>query len=1447
MSESLFHFEPLPEIFNNYSNDLQYYVDSVNNLYENRYKISENELEQYKKIYNELKKYSNDQEENEYIKWFEQYFKKLINTIQKEFDNTNLAIICFLIYYIKTPYIIIDDPILEKVCKEIPGCPYAFIHSFIELSTEDRLKFIVECNDAGINFNIIFKSLDECQNEIEQKLLENLQSLNFYDILNTFKNTNKTNLTSIQLENNIKNDFAKFYLTLSNLNKKQCFNEIKKYIKLQNIELENIDEFISEIIDEMLTGSRNELINSRLHQKLFIDKLYKNKDIMECSDNIEENTLYKVHEKLRNYYSSKKINSKRKHFKYQTNINNSFLLQCSENRILTLQTLYKICKKSIFKIIHKCPNILKDSFNISSLHSTIQSCDIKDNIEECEDFFKCFYELFNHNLSLLHKLNDNKQLSISKLNSETKHKIEYDDKYTNKFINLFSKLFSIIDSNNFKQNEEQMKLILNKMKIDNSKINHILFSIESKHYKDAIYSILNHSELNKLNFNINLQIDNNLFNSEKYIETIIEQCKENLNNLYLTYDNKKNASNDSEKLISCILKSTSDFNKIILSFCKINCLIDTDCELYLFSQSFKTKLLNTNNIEDVLSLDDNLYLPEFYLIKNNNTNIFENYVNNFIKKNLYKYEDSSAYLDEKITDIYIDNLCYIINDNGSINVYNKDKINKDNINIYECESFDNNDIMSKLSYLQYRIDLILKHKLEDCIHIALDILLYQPFTIIKSDICNEYDLFRLKNLLSFINDDIMFDIGIEYLVRSSVQIFRNIVMECFYKELNTKSTTLFSTCINLSHFNKLFTKIESTLNITLPHKYKYIIFTFFNNLLNKMKISTSDQTKKIQCCICKKEKDLSLQTVVVQEYDETFVDRVENFCSIECMDIHLASAPVPTEKDIKYMYIRSIFRDIMKKLVSDEKQMLNIIRYFKLQKIQQFAKLHKIKNVFNSKVIKENSLLQEYINTVNIEISTQNLSKFNLIKTFFYTKDDKNKYMFLQLFNLNDIEVNSDSNNIDYFKLSLINLSFIQNLQSFFTLLEQISKHLLPKFDLDKLFKHKIFIKLFFSIISEFKEDIQEIHCDTTYLEDCKQVTTKMIKDWVFNSCKNTQNFDFIENCIKQFDKTFHCNKSILISNKESMVYINITKSIILLYIVFNYFKEHHSYKLENINNFIEKMQKNELLSNLIDSNFTLNNMFDTLKLFSNQLPNNINILLKYYYKLIHNITNIISPFESIQYILNFTKCNFDSFIENILNSLYISLLLFDSFLLSNKQSSSNSKINNNTQTENSNNEPESIDKWIDNLEHINPELLQAISTTNIDNINTDNININTNDIEETKEETNIIIDTESESESESETEFDDFKQLENQLEMDNSLTKKIHPTIQLIYKQLVNSKKEDDIIDILETILPENIDFIDDSFIDSLNKVQNYPTIENKLEFYEKISKLADHPLYLN
>jgi hypothetical protein len=1436
MLDSLFHFEPLPDIFKEYPGELQSYILSANDLYDNRFNINidKNNIEKYKKDYSDLKQFCSENKENEYAKWLEQYYKRLLVLIQKEYQNPTLSIISFLLYYLKTPYLIIDDPILKKTCNTIPGCSYSFISKFLELTVYQRFLFIIECFEAGINFNSFFTT------DVEDKI-----KIDFFNILETFKQS-QSNLNSklYSIEFDIKSDFSRYFEILGESNKKNC-----KEILTQ---LLNSSIIAEDLIDEMLNGKyQNKIINYRLKQKSYIDKILKTLEdsFKDCNESIEENTLYIIHEKCRPYFKSENKYLKSKKYKYlllESNINNLFLQHSSENRLLQLQSLYKQSRKHINTILHNSTNL--------TLETLLENCNKYST--ECKSFFILFHNIFDGDFSLLKNIAKQK---LSNSVSSSSQNIHFN--ITNlslKAKKILSTIFYLINSiqtnsSNKTENTELFKKYLNAL-FKNNNYNDsidILLSIESNKYIDAIFQIVNKvfkTKKDSKDYTIDINV-NNLLNNIKIIENlnIIELTKskleKTLTKLYTDNTIKRNSFNDSNQLIEAIIKKSNDnINKYILYFTLIFCLIDDDSEFYKYAKSFQTLITTTESYDNILNLSFIEMFPEsLYLISNFNSikQYIKQYIDMFVNKEI-SGEINIENLDEKILNIYKDKLVYTILENGKLSVSHINT-SVDLSSFNESFLFDDSEIMSKLAFLQFQIDLMLKRKQKECLDVSLDILLYQPFNIINVEDLNTTDLNTLKTLLSFVEDENLMNIACDYLVKSCIESFRNIVMKCFYTELNSKSTKLFKECLSLNDFQRFFKHIEVETNITLSDIYKKIIFSYFSKMINKMKTSTtisSSTSPDKTCTICNKNDNLALQTITVQQFDNTLIDKVENFCSIECMDIHLASAPTPNEKEIKIMYIRSLFRELLKQIIEDEKQILNIIRYFKLQKYINFCKKNNIEDPFSSSTITSDKNLQNYIKTLNKEIETVSPTKSQLINSLFYTQDEKGKYMFLQLFNNKLVYEENNYPGLTNYRVVLLDIGFTHKLETLESFLEQCGKHFSTnnnnsskKCDIDKLFKNKAFITVFHSIIHELNDTNLEVKCETNTIDNCEHLSIKMIKEYIKQIYSSGKNENLISDILQKFNSIFHCETNVIIYDTEVTLFFNIVKSVQLLHIIFKFFKQYHSYKLNNFESYFNKEKENSKLNNTIDFSFNLTDMINTLKMFTSSYVTDEATLLKQFYKLIYTFKNNINSSSAITYFLNYSKCNFYSFLNKLFNSAYIGLLCFDYFLIySNIETKG--KFSNNSIHQNNENV---IDKWIQNLEQIPKQELQELSIETVDN--------NSSHLIETKIESEVETDSDS---SSNEEEFDDdLNIVENSFKNQTSNEDNIHPTIKLIYKRLMKSNLNEDIIDTLEMILPDEATHIDESFIDMIDNVKQNPTSENKFKMYEQIAIIADHPLY--
>jgi len=158
----------------------------------------------------------------------------------------------------------------------------------------------------------------------------------------------------------------------------------------------------------------------------------------------------------------------------------------------------------------------------------------------------------------------------------------------------------------------------------------------------------------------------------------------------------------------------------------------------------------------------------------------------------------------------------------------------------------------------------------------------------------------------------------------------------------------------------------------------------------------------------------------------------------------------------------------------------------------------------------------------------------------------------------------------------------------------------------------------------------------------------------------------------------------------------------------------------------------------------------------------------------------------------------------------------------------------------------DSIDKWVDNLEQINiDEILITDENQNKEDDEEELINLSLvkNDINN---------ETESEGESsESSDEEDEIQMLQKQFKSQYEQEKHINPIIRHTYNKLIHSSSDEELVDIIDTILPEEQKEIDELFIKSiLNDLEmfrkNNKNNTNRIAIYNQIAKLMNKPLYI-
>ena len=304
------------------------------------------------------------------------YFKDLVYQLHQEYDIQDKSIIAFLVYYIKTPLLIIDDPMLIQPGQLIRGLDKKFISSFIKLSIEDRLNFILSLN---------------------------------LDVNSWFVKNGKLPVLDYSLV-----DKCNSYKTGGDNELELQYNFSSYYDVTNNILLPNDKHVVpKEIINEMVLGKYDIVTNIRVNQLKLLKTLYIKEKYVEFTDDIEEYTLNSIHDITSiqkavtinpfDYILPKNIKKSiiKRHDTYNKNDNKILFLENeSHNYIVDIQLLYKKYKVDIHKII----NIIYKKNNIGEFNSKLESYILKNDLpQQIITFFELFYKCFSEDLSYLPK------------------------------------------------------------------------------------------------------------------------------------------------------------------------------------------------------------------------------------------------------------------------------------------------------------------------------------------------------------------------------------------------------------------------------------------------------------------------------------------------------------------------------------------------------------------------------------------------------------------------------------------------------------------------------------------------------------------------------------------------------------------------------------------------------------------------------------------------------------------------------------------------------------------------------------------------------------------------------------------------------------------------------------------------------------------------------------
>jgi hypothetical protein len=153
---------------------------------------------------------------------------------------------------------------------------------------------------------------------------------------------------------------------------------------------------------------------------------------------------------------------------------------------------------------------------------------------------------------------------------------------------------------------------------------------------------------------------------------------------------------------------------------------------------------------------------------------------------------------------------------------------------------------------------------------------------------------------AIIKESIYRDIAIHTLVAESIEQFKLYLIDVLR---NTETTF---------DLEKICQSVETNFDITLSDFMKDKLTYFINNIYNSLTSNQNEDKSIYMCSMCNDYNKHSLQSITIHKEGNILEDKLQNFCSVECLDAHLASAPSPNEEEMKQLELRSLIRDCLK-------------------------------------------------------------------------------------------------------------------------------------------------------------------------------------------------------------------------------------------------------------------------------------------------------------------------------------------------------------------------------------------------------------------------------------------------------------------------------------------------------------------------------------------------------
>lgn len=914
----------------------------------------------------------------------------------------------------------------------------------------------------------------------------------------------------------------------------------------------------------------------------------------------------------------------------------------------------------------------------------------------------------------------------------------------------------------------------------------------------------------------------------------LDKCKQFLfqkcQSFYRDNDSKKNCIQDCQYFLDGIkeyLQTSTLSADFFIKKCATICVIldKYDSPYYEYAKSFQMYWLDSDEqgIKECVKWGFYQYFPECMIVKDRKEEIkrFSQLEHEYLTECYYYCEQSSV--DQNLFQFELtpyttlkDSLFYTVNDSGQVNCYTKEDMfkyirgemeYKGHKQLEEmCKEFlcfNEENPMSVLSYIQSMMNqYIIEHKSE-CIGLALDITNYIRGKMIQYQDLNEMDKHRVQPILASCSDVYLSNIALDYLVRYSIEYYRQIVLQeiedyinnhrdiiQMCKEKGEYTLHMYSNDIELAqkdtsewspYIQPIIHNIETKCGIVCTEQNKNSILRHIGCLL-ELPQYIIQYTVANECSVCNKQEQTQIRTITIHKEKNILVDKKQQFCSIECMDIHLVSAPTPNEEEMEQLEIRSYIRDMIKKCYTS----IEDCKIIGIQALQ-----HSI-----SSFLKEKYSIQIPLPIFSLHlIPEQEREKARMECRLFLSKFDVLTNHFQTL--LKQICLYKEPSTHDYYlpyttDISIYNKDYVltDSLQSThpfttFPIILTTLKDCADYFNIKNpatvdtrnknstlfhtLLDNEIVKEMYVSVVDECTEksldkDLAEKDIETLYYMD-KTISIKKISDWIRMKCheltKLQRPIDFFADIVYPFEHSFSLS---IPSRQEFMFYYRILHCIqtLKMYILF-LLTTKQSHSLSSFTTWLQTYIGENTYDDAID------NCFDLLRSHSKTLSDDIKIEECFKQIEKHVASNIkykkYKQDELCNDVLYYFKCDWSDFMKKCKDSMLLFHMLYyfciDSILQTKEPISQPDKEEGIIISD------DELDIWVTRVDNLTPTTLNKYVLP-----------------------------------------LDDTKTvLKNKITEEFEYEKSIHPKVKHVYQLLLNANNDEEIIDHLERFLPETFD----------------------------------------